>query len=150
MTPNELSEVCRLDGRDHEESGSSQHIFDEYFSQRPSFSYRRPWNPPTDIYETEEAIIIRMEIAGVHEKDIKVSVDGNTLTVQGHRYEEAPTPRRNYHLMEIHYGVFHRVFHLSTSLDRDRIRADYRNGFLLINIPRRMNASCDITISMDM
>ncbi len=113
------------------------HLFDDFFSPRPLFSLsRRPWNPPTDVYETQDFIVIKMELAGMNEDDIEITLENNILTIQGHRAEEHPGDKKNYHLMELHYGNFQRVFSLPGKFTRNDINATYKDGFLKITIPK--------------
>lgn len=124
-------------------------LLDNVFSgPRPLFSLsEKLWNPPTDVYEIEDAIIVKMEIAGVKEENLQISVDNNLLIIRGFREENHPAPKQNYHLMEIHYGEFERVFRLPGGLDADNIAADYKHGFLCVNIPRRQ--SCRATVKIE-
>jgi HSP20 family protein len=113
-------------------------VFDDFFSsQRPLFSLsERIWNPPTDVYETCESMVIKMEIPGVKEENIDVSVENNLLLIRGRRLEEAPLRKENYYLMEISYGRFERVFALPSGLSLKDIAAEYKDGFLRVSIPK--------------
>jgi len=124
-------------------------LLDNVFSgPRPLFSLsEKLWNPPTDVYEIEDAIIVKMEIAGVKEENLQISVDNNLLIIRGFREENHPAPKQNYHLMEIHYGEFERVFRLPGGLDADNIAADYKHGFLCVSVPRRQ--SCRATVKIE-
>ncbi|MFH0793143.1 MAG: Hsp20/alpha crystallin family protein, partial [bacterium] len=106
-------------------------------TQRPLFSLSdRHWNPPTDIYETDAEVVIKMEVAGVRKEELSVSVEADLLIIRGKRDEPPPAKKRNYHLMEIHYGPFERVFRISDRLLVEKIKARYKEGFLLIGIPK--------------
>jgi len=123
------------------------HVFDDFISPKSSFSLNRiPWNPPTDIYETQDTIVVKMELSGVRVEHIKVSVQNNILTVEGERFEDSPVKKKKYHLMEIHYGAFHRAFKLTREISRNEIDANFKNGFLVINIPKRLGAPEPIDI----
>ena len=76
-------------------------VFDNFFSsQRPLFSLSdRIWNPPTDVYETCESMVIKMEVAGVKQEDMDISVDNNLLLIRGRRLEETPLRKENFYLM---------------------------------------------------
>jgi len=114
-------------------------LLDNVFSgPRPLFSLsEKIWNPPTDVFETEGAIVVKMEIAGVRDQDLHISVENNLLVIRGSREEAHPAPKQNFHLIEIHYGQFERVFRLPGGLDTEHIAADYRQGFLSVRIPRK-------------
>jgi len=125
-------------------------IFGDFFSKRPLFSLQnQPWNPPTDVYETPGTIIIKMELAGIIKDEIEITLENNILTIQGHRSEDNSSPKKNYYLMEIHFGYFHRSFSLPPELDRDNIQAGYKDGFLKITIPKKSIGSDEIPINTE-
>lgn len=102
---------------------------------RPWFSLAgQPWVPQTDVAESEEFIVIRMEVAGISMEELSVTQEERTLVVQGYR---SPPPREehgSYQLMEIQYGPFERVFEFPASLDLNDVTARYDAGFLTIRI----------------
>jgi HSP20 family protein len=91
------------------------------------------WRPPTDVYETEDAIIIRVEVAGMRETDFTISLIGRNLTVRGIRQDTSE--RRAYHQMEIPFGEFSTEFELPYIINPNKVEAVYRDGFLLITLP---------------
>jgi HSP20 family protein len=108
------------------------------------FSYERPffsmsecvWNPPSDVYETEQQqVIIKMEIAGLILDDLQITAENNYLVVRGCRAEEPA--KSHFHLMEIRHGVFERAFRLSFALCPENINAQYTDGFLVITLQRK-------------
>ena len=113
-------------------------MLDNFFSsQRPLFSLSdQVWNPPTDIFETPQATVIRMEVAGLDEQQLNITAQQNVLNVQGRRALPNPQEPVNFHLMEIHHGHFQRTFQFSFTLNKDEIKASYERGFLLIELQR--------------
>ena len=93
------------------------------------------WSPPTDEYETEEAYVVRMEIAGMHEDDFEVSLENDTLLISGSRLDDLQE-RRAYQQMEIRFGKFASAVSLPGPVDIDRTRAEYKDGFLVIVLPK--------------
>jgi HSP20 family protein len=91
------------------------------------------WRPPTDVYETDNAIIIRVEIAGMRETDFAVSLIGRNLRIRGIRQETSE--KRAYHQMEIPFGEFSTEFELPYLVNSNQVEAIYRDGFLLITLP---------------
>lgn len=92
------------------------------------------WRPPTDVYETEDLIIIRVEIAGMKEQDFEVELQGHVLSVRGIRQD---TPeQRAYHQVEIRFGEFYIDLHLPAPVIPGGVKADYDNGFLVITLPK--------------
>jgi HSP20 family protein len=92
------------------------------------------WSPPTDVYETEEKYIIRVEIAGMDENDLSVKIDQNRLIISGFRPDFPET--RAYHRMEIHFGEFSTEVEFPGPVEIDHVEADYQNGFLRIVLPK--------------
>jgi len=97
----------------------------------------RYWRPPTDVYESDEGeIIIKMEISGVRPEDTEVTVQKDVIRVRGCRRDRCPKRKVAFHHMEIHYGYFERSFRIDTLFDPERVGATYRDGFLVVTIPK--------------
>jgi HSP20 family protein len=92
------------------------------------------WSPPTDVYETEEAYVACVEIAGMREDDFEVMVENNTLLISGSRPDY--TERRAYQQMEIRFGKFSTAVNLPGPVDIEQARAEYKDGFLTVIIPK--------------
>jgi HSP20 family protein len=92
------------------------------------------WVPPTDVYETETSLIVKMEVAGMREEDFEVVVEEQVLMIRGVRPD--PTERRAYHQMEIRSGKFEIAIGLPSGVDLDEASAEYNQGFLVINFPK--------------
>ncbi len=93
------------------------------------------WRPPTDVFETEDALIVRLEVAGMREEDFTILLDGKYLSVRGLRVD---TPeRRAYHQMEIRFGEFMSDIELPFAIDAEKIEAVYQAGFLRITLPKK-------------
>jgi len=92
------------------------------------------WSPPTDVYETEDAYVVRVEIAGMREEDFEVLLANNTLLVSGSRPDH--TERRAYQQMEIRFGKFSTAINLPGAVDIEQARAEYKDGFLTIVLPK--------------
>ena len=102
------------------------------------------WRPPTDVYESDEHIVLQVEIAGVQESDFSVSLHDRRLSVSGVRYN--PTPdRRAYHQMEVHFGEFRTDVDLPGPVDEDNIQAEYSDGFLRVILPKVKAHQVDVT-----
>lgn len=92
------------------------------------------WSPPTDVYETEQAIVVRVEIAGMREEDFEVAVENNVLLIAGSRPDKLE--RRAYHQMEIRFGRFVTAVGLNAPIDVDASKAEYADGFLTVTLPK--------------
>jgi len=94
------------------------------------------WNPVVDIYENEENIVITAELPGVDKKDMTVDVKGRVLTLKGERSTDNEVKEDNYYRQERCYGKFERCFTLPVEIDPEKIKADYKDGVLKIDIPK--------------
>lgn len=92
------------------------------------------WSPPTDVYETEESIIVRVEVAGMRDDDFSIELNVRVLSIRGHRQD--PAERRAFHQMEIPFGEFHLELMLPSQIEPGQIEATYTQGFLRINLPK--------------
>ncbi|MBI3161929.1 MAG: Hsp20/alpha crystallin family protein [Chloroflexi bacterium] len=100
------------------------------------------WSPPTDQYETDEAYIVRVEIAGMREDDFEVALENNTLFISGSR-PDLPE-RRAYHQMEIRFGKFSTALGLPGPVNIEHARTEYKDGFLTITLPKRHSRSAEV------
>ena len=96
--------------------------------------------PPVDVYEDEQNLTLKLEIPGVEESDLNVSVENETLTVQGERKFEKEVKEQSYHRVERSYGTFTRTFSLPNSIDADKVSAAYKNGVLTLTMPKKEEA----------
>lgn len=96
-----------------------------------------PWRPPIDIHETPEAIIIKMELAGVGEDDINITLYDNALVVSGHRENDIPPDESvYYHEAQVRYGPFRADVFLPLPVDHNAVQATYDSGFLRVRLPK--------------
>ena len=100
------------------------------------------WSPPTDVYETETHLIIRVEVAGMRETDFSIRVDRNYLTISGTRMDVPE--RRAYHQIEIRFGEFATAIELPQGVDVDGTRAEYEDGFLMVFVPKSMSTKMTV------
>lgn len=106
-----------------------------FYGRQWSVSYPgRMWRPPTDVYETRDALVVRMEIAGMSEDDFDITFADGHLTVRGVRHDREE--KLGYHQMEIPYGEFVAEIYLALPIRVEAITAAYHNGFLIITLPK--------------
>jgi HSP20 family protein len=101
------------------------------------------WRPPTDLYEFDDRIVVRVEIAGMSENDFRVILEKNILIIQGTRQEISE--RRSYHQMEINFGEFVTAVEIPALIDPQAVNAKYTNGFLWVNLPKTSPKTIPIT-----
>jgi HSP20 family protein len=81
-----------------------------------------------------------MEVPGIKQEDLDIHIDGNTLSVDGERKVEQDEKRENFRRVERQYGSFSRSFELPSSADCDKISANFQDGILQIEVPKRAEA----------
>jgi HSP20 family protein len=107
---------------------------DYYFVNWRTSAHPHLWRPPTDVYDREDSIVVRVEIAGMNENDFLVSMEQNLLTIRGNRADT--NERRAYHQMEINFGEFLTEVEIHIPIDAENVRAEYQNGFLWVFLPK--------------
>lgn len=100
-----------------------------------SAAYHRTWHPPTDMYETQEGYVVRVEIAGMAEADFKISLSERRLVIAGERKDSCV--KNTCHQIEVSYGRFRSEVTLPGAIDRENIEATYAEGFLRILLPKK-------------
>jgi HSP20 family protein len=100
------------------------------------------WQPPTDLYETDDDYIVQVEIAGMGEDEFSISLEQRTLMVRGVR--NVPNNARAYFQMEISSGEFFTAVELPGPIVHDQVEASYSDGFLRIALPKAKPSHIDI------
>jgi len=98
------------------------------------------FTPSVDVKESDKDFIIRAELPGVEEKDIEVTLSGDTVTIKGEKKEEREDKGKNYYYMERSYGSFNRVIPLAAETDAGKASASFKNGVLNITVPKSQSA----------
>ena len=96
--------------------------------------------PAADVYEDEKKVVLKLEVPGIEEKDLDVSVEKNTLTVKGERKLEKEEKEENFHRIERRYGSFYRAFTLPTTVDTESVAASYNAGVLKVEVTKKPEA----------
>ena len=99
-----------------------------------SWDVRSTWSPPTDIYETEDSCVLKVEIAGMRDEDFEVAFENNILMISGNRHDLSE--RRAYHQMEIRFGKFEIAVEIPVRINIEKATAGYQDGFLVIVLPK--------------
>ena|SRR3972149_737277 len=95
------------------------------------------WSPSVDIYETESDIVLKAELPEVNQKDIQINIEDNVLSLKGERKFEKETKEENFHRIERSYGSFSRSFTLPGSINKEKVKASYKNGVLKVTMPKK-------------
>jgi HSP20 family protein len=114
--------------------GEVNRLFDSFFG-RPARDGRE-WAPPVDLYETKDDLVLTVDVPGVRDKDITVSITGDLLSVRGERRFERDVPEQQGIHLERAYGKFERLVQLPIPVQADKVKASYRDGVLEIKLPK--------------
>jgi len=115
------------------------HIFNEAFAGSKDFEDEvsmSAWRPVVDIFDTDNAIVIKAELPGIKKDDVSVDVKDNVLTIKGERSLTKKIKEENYYRKERSFGKFQRSFTLPEAIDSARIKANFKNGVLEIEVPK--------------
>jgi len=95
------------------------------------------WTPAVDIYEKNDAVVVKAEIPGVEKDQISVEVKDGILTLRGERKFERDVKEESYHRIERSYGTFLRSFSLPVSVNQEKVKATFRDGVLEVELPKK-------------
>ena len=112
-------------------------IFNDTVTKGDIGSALTAWAPSVDIYETPNELVVKADLPDVAEKDIDVRVENNLLTIGGERKFSKEVSEENYLRVERTYGSFSRSFSLPNTVNPEAIKAEYKNGVLTLNLPKR-------------
>lgn len=98
------------------------------------------WTPSADVFEDDEGVTLRFELAGVDPKNVDIRFENGVLTLKGERKLDREEERQNYHRVELSYGAFTRSFSLPGTVDADNIHAQSQHGLLTVFVPKRKEA----------
>ena len=116
-------------------------LFDEVIPPRRWLPLRhfRIWRPPTDVYETDDRVVVRVEIAGMEKGEFAISISDRSLSISGVRHDpsaESEASTLSYQQMEIRYGEFKTEVYLPWAIAENEIEATYDDGFLRVVLPK--------------
>jgi HSP20 family protein len=113
-------------------------LFDDFFTGWPE---RRSlmegeWAPSLDIAETDAEVVVTVELPGVKQEDVEVTITNDVLTLKGEKKEEKEIKKENYHRVERSHGSFHRSVSLPTGVQGEKAKASYKDGVLKVAVPK--------------
>ena len=121
--------------------GRINRLFDDAFSDlgkdQETFA---AWYPATDIYETKDDYVFKLEVPGLARDDVNVELNNNTLTIKGEKKENKEVKKEDYHRVESFTGSFSRSYTLPRNVDSKKIKANIKDGILELHIPKAEEA----------
>jgi len=108
-----------------------------FFGEAPlARTFTEEWSPTVDISESKDNFIIKIELPGMDEKDVNVSISENILTIKGEKKKEEVDKDEHHYFCERCYGAFQRSFQLPTNVQGDKVEATFDKGVLKITLPK--------------
>ena len=123
-------EIVRLRDRINEILGNSAGM------EVPELMDVVDWMPALDVLENKDDIVVRVDVPGVNPDEIDLSISGDVIQIKGERKQETERDDENYHAIERGFGSFDRRINLPAPVDVESIKASYKNGVLIISLPK--------------
>lgn len=157
-----IRDMMRLGGKEvpvrHEEAHpfmtlqrEMNRLFDEFWRGFPLVptgwpeAWQGGFSPRTDVTETDTHIKVTAELPGMDEKDIQVTLSGDTLTIKGEKKTEMEEKKEGAYHSERYYGTFRRMVPLPAEVEADKVTATFRKGVLTITLPKAKAAEAEAT-----
>src|SRR5262245_56468990 len=116
--------------------GEMNRIFDTYSRRGTSTETGSAWTPPVDVYEDENNFVIHAELPGISKDDVELHLENRTLTIRGDRKLEKNLDLENFHQRERFVGRFARTFTLPSTINQEKITANFKDGVLEVVLPK--------------
>lgn len=114
-----------------------ERMFDRKWDDFPAIG---DWAPSMDLSETKDSLVAKIEVPGMDQRDIQVSLQENRLTIKGEKKQEKEDKDEQYHRVERSYGAFTRSVLLPVSVDASKVTATFKNGLLTVTMPKSQAA----------
>jgi HSP20 family protein len=112
-------------------------LWDKFFGGKTfAGSFAEEWAPLVDISETEDRLLVKVELPGLEAKDVNVSISGDLLTIRGEKKKEKEEKDEHHHCVERYTGTFQRVLRLPVDVEPDKVDASFKMGVLKITLPK--------------
>lgn len=132
----ERTQIANMVDDSTESDLSLEAVHAQQFNQ--SWVVTRPtnvWRPPTDVFEMGNKLVVMVEIAGMRDAEFSVALQERRLVISGTR-QRVVQDRLNFHQMEVRYGEFRTAVSLPFPVERSKVSATYKDGFLRVELPR--------------
>jgi HSP20 family protein len=117
-------------------------LFDDFWLNpfRGTEEWTGSYLPPVNIRENDGQVIAEVELPGMSEKEIDITVTRDTLRISGEKKQQEETKKENYYCMESSYGSFDRLVDLPSEVDEEKTEAEFKNGVLTVRMPKSREA----------
>ena len=111
-------------------------LFNTYFDEGSKGQNDRRWAPAVDLLEREDSLVLKADLPGLSEDDVRIEVRDNVLTIAGERNTDLEEKQNGYYRVERAYGSFARSLSLPPGVEADAIKASFDKGVLEVTIPK--------------
>ncbi|HEV2357328.1 MAG TPA: Hsp20/alpha crystallin family protein [bacterium] len=119
---------------------SMDRVFDELLMRTPRRTLApKEWEPPVEMFETNNEVIVRIELPNIDPKQVEITVSEDTVTLRGETKHEEEQKERNYYYRELLYGAYSRTLRLPTTVKGVEAKAVYKDGVLEVKIPKAVH-----------
>lgn len=112
-------------------------LFDDFLVPTGRRDLGTTFVPAAELKETEAAIHLKLEVPGLEAKDLNVEVTADSVSISGERQSETKTEEKGIFRSEFRYGKFQRVIPLTTQVDNQNVQAEYKDGILMLTLPKK-------------
>lgn len=123
-------------------------LFDSFFNDLGTVERASGFRPGADVVETDESYEVHVAVPGMEKKDLTVDIDNGILTISGERKFENEENGKNYRSIETRYGSFNRSFNVPDTVNAEKIKADYKDGILKVELPKDEKRALKSTIKI--
>ena len=106
------------------------------FNEPVSWGNEKTFSSTCDVEETENEIVVKMDVPGIDAKGISLTLSGDNLIVKGERHTEKDEKKKHFHRLERFRGIFERVLPLPLTVEKEKINAEYEKGVLEVHLPK--------------
>ena len=107
------------------------------------------WRPSLDLYETDDELTLLVDVSGIKPQDVKVVVEREVVRISGNRCRPLDEKVSRVHHMEIDFGPFSQAIRLPIPVDPDGSSSTYRDGFLVVHLPKKSRISASVSVKAD-
>jgi HSP20 family protein len=110
----------------------------------PAISTRAEFMPAVNIREGEKSFTLDLAVPGIDKKDLKIEIHEDVITISSEHKEEKEETRDDFKRREFGYSAFCRSFYLPDNVNKDKIEANYRDGILIVELPKEVEEKAKI------
>lgn len=124
-------------------------LFERFFTPMEVESREITWSPSVEMYETDKDLVVKAELPGLSSKDVDITLTDEALIIKGEKKESEEVKGENYYRKETRYGSFHRTIPIPIPIEKENIKASFKDGILEIRLPKAKESTKGIKIKIE-